>query len=134
MVRKLLLVAVALFIVSCTTQTIRYSPYELQEFSPETQEHIKRSEIAIGMSQQAVRYSLGGPADIRVEESDSGNYTETWIYTRSRIMLDRLTFVDGKLIKIVSGMGKRKNPFSFGRNKSTDNQSQGTAQGSGNTQ
>ena len=111
MVKKILIVAAALFIVSCAGQIVRYSPYELQDFRPEIQEHIKNSEVALGMSPQAVRYSWGGPRLVHVRDDVESGYTEEWIYTRFRIFVTRLIFTEGKLTGIISGSNKR-NPLS----------------------
>ncbi|KKL97131.1 hypothetical protein LCGC14_1837560 [marine sediment metagenome] len=108
MARKLLLAAAALFIISCASERVRFSPYELQDFSPEIQEHIKKGEVALGMSQQAIRYSWGAPVAVRIDEKKVDAYTEEWIYTKMRVFVTRLIFTDGKLTGIISGTAKRK--------------------------
>lgn len=123
MIKKLLLAAAALFIVSCSGQLVKYSPYELQAFSPETQEHIKNGEIALGMSPLAARYSWGAPKMVNVKEDLSSGYTEEWIYTRMRVFVTRLIFTEGKLTGIISGSTKR-NPLSSHRNSDKSDEKQ----------
>jgi len=103
---------VAMVLAGCTGQSIRYSPYELQDFDPKTQKHIENAETALGMSPQAVRYAWGAPTAVQVKENAEGLYTEEWIYTRARILATRLIFTDGKLVGIVSGAARR-NPLSI---------------------
>ncbi len=123
MARKLILAAAALFIISCASDRVRFSPYELQDFSPEVQEHIKKGEVALGMSQQAIRYSWGAPVVVRIDEKKVDAYTEEWIYTKMRVFVTRLIFTDGKLTGIISGTAKRKPLSSLRYGKSPDKQS-----------
>lgn len=98
-----LLIAVLLF--SGCAQAVRYSPYELKAFSPEVQEQIKRGEIALGMNQQQVRYSWGGPAAVKVLPlGEDGKLREEWLYTNWGIGPYRtiLTFTGAELTDIVS--------------------------------
>lgn len=122
MARKLMLAAAALFIISCASDRVRFSPYELQDFSPEVQEHIKKGDVALGMSQQAVRYSWGAPAAVRIDEEKVDAYTEVWLYTKMRVFVTRLIFTDGKLTGIISGTAKRKPLSSLRSGKSPDKQ------------
>ena len=111
MKRIILLAAAAIFIIACTGESVRYSPYELQDFDPKVQERIKNAEVSIGMSPQAVRYSWGAPKAVRVKESDEGLYTEEWIYTRARVIATKLIFQEGRLVGIVTGSTVNKNPI-----------------------
>jgi hypothetical protein len=104
----LLVTLAAMFVISCSGKAVLYSPYELQEFPPKIQQHIKNGEVSLGMSPQAVRYSWGAPKAVRVRESEDGSYVEEWIYTRLRVFATRLTFVEGKLAGIISGPAKSK--------------------------
>lgn len=105
--RKVLHAALALALVAglaglagCS-KGIRYSPAEMAAFDATTQEHIKDKEVAIGMSQAAVRYSWGAPKAIK---SSPGENREVWIYTSARVYVTRLTFVDGRLTESSSGL------------------------------
>jgi len=107
MKRTILGMLVVLFLAACMSQ-VRYSPAELNQFSPKIQEHIKKSEIALGMSQAAVRLSWGAPSEVRVlEPDDQGNYREEWIYPRFVLFAKKLIFTDGKLTGIIDGKRKR---------------------------
>ncbi len=125
MIRKLLLAAAAVLVISCVGNGIRYSPYEIQVFPQETQEQIKNGEVALGMSQQAVRFSWGAPKDVRIKDEVDGAYTEEWLYTRMRVIRTILIFTDGKLSGIVTGPRKPSRPLtSLGLRKSPDQKDQ----------
>ena len=131
MIRLVILLALASLVISCSQKTIRFSPYEIQEFEPEIQEHIRNGEIALGMSPQAVRYSWGAPNLIRVRETKDGTYKEEWIYTKLRIYATRLIFTEAKLTGIISGAAKRKPPSLMGlgkKSKSAGSADQGQQQ------
>jgi len=82
---------------------VRYSPDEIKGFPQALQEHIKRGEIAPNMTQQQVRYAWGSPMEINVlKPSEDGKYREEWVYSRTGLLKTRLTFVDGKLMHIIS--------------------------------
>ncbi len=121
MTRMILLAVSAFFIISCASNDVRYSPFELQDFSAETQEHIKNQQVALGMSQQAVRYSWGAPNAVRIDEEKIDSYTEEWLYTRMRVFVTKLIFTDGKLTGIISGAAKRR-PLSSLRSGSSSDQ------------
>ncbi len=122
MIHKLLLVAATVLVMSCVGDGVRYSPYELQEFPQEVQEQIKNSEVALGMSQQAVRFSWGAPKVVVIKDEVESAYTEEWIYTRLRVFVTKLVFTDGKLSGIISGAKRRKPLTSLGLRKSSDQQ------------
>ncbi|MDI6744474.1 MAG: hypothetical protein QMD07_03750 [Thermodesulfovibrionales bacterium] len=83
--------------------SVRYSPDEIKGFPPAIQENIKRGEIALGMTQQQIRYAWGSPAEINVlKPLEDNKYREEWVYTRSWILKTRLIFIDGKLMHIIS--------------------------------
>ena len=120
MINKLLLTAAAVLVISCSTSGVRYSAYELQEFSPDVQGQIKSGEVSLGMSQQAVRFSWGAPKAVSVKGEIDGAYTEEWLYTRMRVMVTKLVFSDGKLTGIVSGAKRRRPLSSLGFGKSSE--------------
>ncbi len=121
MIRKLLLAAAAVLVISCVGGGVRYSPYELQEFPQKTQEQIKNGEVALGMRQQAVRFSWGAPKEVRIKDEVEGAYTEEWLYTRMRVFVTKLVFTDGKLSGIISGRRKPSKPLtSLGLRESSD--------------
>ena len=121
MIRKLLLAAAAVLVISCVGDGVRYSPYELQALPQDVQEQIKNGEVALGMSQQAVRFSWGAPKAVRIKDEVEGAYTEEWLYTRMRVIRTTLVFTDGKLSGIVTGAKKPSMPLtSLGLRKSPD--------------
>lgn len=122
MIRKLLLASIAVLVMSCVGDGVRYSPYELQVFPQEAQEQIKNGEVALGMSQQAVRFSWGAPKIVVIKDEIVGAYTEEWIYTRLRVFVTKLVFTDGKLSGIISGAKRRKPLTSLGLRRSSDQQ------------
>jgi len=86
--------------VGCT-KSIRYSEEEIRVFPSETQDHIRKGEIMLGMSTQAVRYAWGPPDAVKMLEPYEGKPREEWIYSTlglgvygTRLLL----FLDGKLI------------------------------------
>ncbi len=129
MIHKLLLAAAAVLVISCVNTGVRYSPYELQEFPQEIQEQIKNSQVALGMSQQAVRFSWGAPKIVAIKGEVDGEYREEWVYTRMRVFATKLMFSDGKLTGIISGAKRRKPLTSLGKKDSSVQQQQpGTTQ------
>jgi len=82
---------------------VRYSPDEIKAYPQTIQEQIMRGEIAPGMTQQQVRYAWGSPKEINVlKPTEDKKYREEWVYSRTGILKTRLTFVDGKLMHIIS--------------------------------
>lgn len=100
MSRFVLAIAALVFIAGCTPG-IRISPAELNTFDPTVKEHIQKREVAIGMSQAAVRYSWGAP--IKVDASPEED-REVWVYTKFRVYVYKLTFVNGRLSSASSGV------------------------------
>ncbi len=122
MIRKLLLAAAAVLVISCIGDGVRYSPYELQVFPHDVQEQIKNGEVALGMSQQAVRFSWGAPKAVVIKDKITDAYTEEWIYTRLRVFATKLVFSDGKLSGIISGAKRRRPLTSLGLRKAPEQQ------------
>ena len=122
MIRKLLLAAAAVLVISCVGDGVRYSPYELQVFPQDVQEQIKNGEVALGMSQQAVRFSWGAPKLIVIKDEIKDAYTEEWVYTRWRVNVTKLVFSDGKLSGIISGVKRRRPLTSLGLRKAPKQQ------------
>jgi regulatory protein len=107
MTRALLLVVLAAALFSCVSY-VRYSPSEIESLPPGVQENIKKGEIVTGMSPLHVRYAWGPPNYVMIAEPDSsGRYKETWVYTKARIFVTKLTFTDGKLTAIVTGVATK---------------------------
>jgi hypothetical protein len=103
----LLILILLAMLVSCVSQKVKYSPSEISIFSTRVQEHIMKSEVALGMPIAAVRYSWGAPQAIKIlTPDDEGNLREEWIYTKFRLYATRVIFTDGKVTGIISGMRK----------------------------
>ena len=94
-----MLILLLLLGVGCT-KSIRYSEEEIRSFPSETQDHIRKGEIMLGMSTQEVRYAWGSPDSAKMLEPYEGKAREEWIYSQfagvygTRLLL----FLDGKLI------------------------------------
>jgi len=100
--QKLIIVILAvsfLFGVGCT-KSVRYTEEEIQQFPPETQEHIRKGEVKLGMTTQQVRYAWGAPNSIKfLEPTPEGKTREQWVYSKLGVFSTKLlVFVDGKLI------------------------------------
>lgn len=96
------LFALLLFQAGCT-KSIRYSHYEIKDFPPSVQEHIKSGEIETGMTRLQVRYSWGGPDSIRVLVPSKGETDKVeWVYKKYSVFKTRLIFTDDKLTEIIS--------------------------------
>ncbi len=99
-----LLLAFLLFIhVGCATP-VRYTEEEIKGYPPDMQEHIRKGEIALGMSPNEVRYAWGAPETIKTLEPYTGKTREEWIYSSTGslgiIGIKILFFYDGRLIYI----------------------------------
>lgn len=104
----LLMIFISVPLFSCA-RTIRYSPSEISSYSSVMQEHIKKGEVALGMTPVQVRYSWGAPNAVRIPGADAeGRFREVWVYTKLKIFATRLVFTDGELTGIISGMARRK--------------------------
>lgn len=98
----LLLIAVSIALTGCT-KTIRYSPEEIKDFQPAVQEHIKKNEIAVGMTKLQVRYAWGGPDIINIlPPGEGGKERIEWTFTKFRVFKTRLIFTDDRLTEIIS--------------------------------
>ena len=100
--KKLFIVILAvsfLFGIGCT-KSVRYTEDEIQKYPPQTQEHIRKGEVQLGMTTQQVRYAWGAPASIRfLEPTPEGKTREEWVYSKLGVFSTKLlVFVDGKLI------------------------------------
>jgi hypothetical protein len=106
--RILVYVVCALALTACTT-SVRYSPSEIERFTPEIKEKIKKGEVDFGMSPLMVRYALGPPQAVRFPGVDEkGRFLEIWMYTTLRVYVKKITFADNKVTEIYTGMGERK--------------------------
>lgn len=96
------LFVMVVFLGGCAS-TARYSNDEIKDYPVEVQEKIAKGEIMPGMTRQQVRYSWGSPNEVRTLESEKGKQREEWVYSSGMgVFKTRLTFIDGKLIYIVS--------------------------------
>jgi len=108
--KRWIVVALALGALSCSAG-VRYSPSEISHFPPEVQESIRKGEVVMGMTAIEVRYAWGAPASIRIAEAEpDGRYRETWVYTKLRLFVTRLTFTDGKLTEMETGVEMKGSP------------------------
>ena len=101
---KYVLVAGAVMMISLSAcaKSIRYSHDEIKDFQPSIQEHIKNSEIAVGMTKLQVRYSWGGPDNVIVlQPSEHGKERIEWVYEKLHFFKSRLIFTDDKLTEII---------------------------------
>ncbi|MCL4491409.1 MAG: outer membrane protein assembly factor BamE [Nitrospirae bacterium] len=100
-VRTFLLVA-ALALSGCASYA-RYTHDEIKDYPLDVQEKIIKGEIMPGMTPQQVRYAWGPPGSVRPLEPEGGKQREEWIYsTVAGVFKTRLTFIDGKLVYIIS--------------------------------
>ena len=99
----LLLLPMALFGASGCTRAVRYSQDEIKDFPPQTQEHIRKSQIAIGMTKIQVRYSWGSPHAVAVlSPSGDGKERVEWTYQKMMYFKSHVVFTDDKVTEIVS--------------------------------
>ncbi|MBE0425523.1 MAG: hypothetical protein IBX72_02610 [Nitrospirae bacterium] len=86
--------------IGCT-KSIRFTEEEIKNFPPNIQDHIRKGEIDLGMTQKEVRYAWGAPDSIKFLPSFEGKTREEWIYSSMGFVRTRLLlFLDGKLIYI----------------------------------
>ncbi|HYQ47748.1 MAG TPA: hypothetical protein VEP69_01670 [Thermodesulfovibrionales bacterium] len=99
----LVLVPVILFTASGCTKSVRYSQDEIKDYPTQTQEYIRNSQVAVGMTRQQVRYSWGGPHAVSVlaPSRDSKERVE-WIYKKMAFFKTRLIFTDDRLTEIIN--------------------------------
>lgn len=106
MMKKVLLLflSVSLFFVLGCAKSIRYTEDEIRTFPDEIKEHVRKGQIALGMSQEQVRYAWGAPDSIKFLESFENKSREEWTYafkeTLGVITYKVLFFYDGKLVYI----------------------------------
>jgi hypothetical protein len=99
----------AIFLSSCASSA-RFTRDEIKDYPTNVQERIIKGEIMSGMTPQQVRYSWGPPAEVRMLKSEDGKQKEEWVYSSGLgLFKTRLTFIDGKLVYIVSSeIGRMK--------------------------
>lgn len=99
----MLTLVIILILQAGCTKAIRYSHDEIKDFPPSVQEHIKKGEVAVGMSKLQVRFSWGGPVIVNVlPPGEEGQERVEWIYRRLRIFKTQLIFTNDKLTEIIS--------------------------------
>lgn len=67
---------------------IKQNPELFATFSPEVQEKVRKGEVDIGFSTEAVTMALGTPRRIYTRQTKEGQY-EVWSYTSSYSTTDR---------------------------------------------
>ncbi len=88
--------------VGCT-QSVRYSDDEIKDFPQHIQDHIRKKQVAVGMTRIQVRYAWGGPNAVHVlRPSDDGKERVEWVYEKMQFFKTRIIFIDNKLTEIVS--------------------------------
>jgi len=96
------LFVMAIFLSGCASSA-RYSNEEIKDYPVEVQEKITKGEIMPGMTPRQVRYAWGSPNEVRTLQPENGKEREEWVYSSGLgVFKTRLTFIDGKLIYIVS--------------------------------
>lgn len=100
----LLIVIFSLISVLGCTKAIRYSEEEIKDFPFNIQEHIRKGEITMGMTQSQVRYAWGAPDSVIVlAPTDDGKSREEWVYGKfAGIFKTRIIFTDGKITEMIS--------------------------------
>jgi hypothetical protein len=100
------MVILLLFFALGCTKEVRYSPAEISKFPPEIQKVIREGNVAMGMTPEQVRYSLGAPSEINVlKPTPEGKLREEWIYKELGVQT-KLGFTEGRLTEFdTSGMG-----------------------------
>ncbi|NJD55665.1 MAG: hypothetical protein FIA94_04570 [Nitrospirae bacterium] len=99
----LLLVPVILITASGCAKSVRYSQDEIKDYPPQTQEHIRNGQVAVGMTRQQVRYSWGGPHSVSVlTPSGDGKERVAWVYEKMTFFKTRLIFTDDRLTEIIN--------------------------------
>jgi len=97
-------VALSLFLFAGCAKSVRYTEEEIKAFPDPVKENIRKSQIALGMSQEQVRYAWGAPDSIKFLEPFENKPREEWTYsfkeTLNVITHNVLFFYDGKLIYI----------------------------------
>lgn len=99
----LFLALLLLLEVGCA-KSIRYSEEEIRGFPPDVQEHIRKSEVTLGMTQSQVRYAWGAPDSVIVlAPSEEGKSREEWVYGKfAGVFKTRLIFTDGTITEMIS--------------------------------
>ncbi len=94
----------SLIMVTGCSRTIRYSEEEIKGFPFDIQEHIRKGEVTLGMTQSQVRYAWGAPDSVIVlAPTDDGKNREEWVYGKyAGIFKTRIIFTDGKITEMIS--------------------------------
>ncbi|MEW6585039.1 MAG: hypothetical protein AB1442_05440 [Nitrospirota bacterium] len=97
-------VVLSLFLFAGCTKSVRYTEEEIKAFPDPVKENIRKAQIALGMSQEQVRYAWGAPDSIKFLEPFENKPREEWTYavkgTLGVVESKILLFYDGKLIYI----------------------------------
>jgi len=86
------------------TKSVRYTEAEIADFSPTTQDQIRKGQISLGMTKEQVRYAWGSPDSIRFLPAFEGKAREEWTYSSIRalnvVTSKILFFYEDKLLYI----------------------------------
>lgn len=86
------------------TKSVRYTEAEISDFSPTTQDQIRKGQIALGMTKEQVRYAWGSPDSTKFLPAFEGKAREEWTYSSIRalnvVTSKILFFYEGRLIYI----------------------------------
>lgn len=104
------IVLISIMFAAGCARSVRYSQDEIKDYPSDIQEHIKNNEITTGMTKAQVRYSWGGPHDVKILSPGVGGKERVeWVYKKFTVFKSRLIFTDDKLTEIIGsapGAGK----------------------------
>ncbi len=106
----LCMAVIALLLSGGCTKSVRYSQDEIKDYPAAVQDHIRNSEVAMGMTRAQVRFSWGGPHAVKIlTPAETGKERVEWVYEKLKLFKTRLIFTDDVLTEIISkepGTGK----------------------------
>lgn|GEM_PF-4442113 len=80
---------------------LKYTDIEIKDYPHDTQERIRKSEVAIGMSPVQVRYAMGAPTSARTCYAPGGRIAEEWAYDSFSLLTKTyVVFENGRVVKI----------------------------------
>jgi hypothetical protein len=95
--------AISLMLAAGCANSVRYTHDEIKDYPSAVQDNIKNNEVTTGMTKAQVRYSWGGPHEVKIlSPSENGKERVEWIYKKLAFFKTRLTFTDGRLTEIIS--------------------------------
>ncbi len=101
------LAILTLFAIGCATpeSRIKRNPELFQSLPPDVQEHVRKGEIDIGYSQDAVQLALGRPNREYTRRTKDGE-TVVWAYTGERVSWERQR-ADTR-VRVYDAQGRRR--------------------------